>query len=525
MATTSPSTRMTDSNSSANPSAPSEGGCEPARPPAQPTAAPGVGHSARMAAGDTARLYHRLTSYEPEREWTTPADHPLVLQGFVPNDLDTWPAACKAYPDGLPLLELPRDWPAVVAPATAVLAGRQVTAPARLDLPALARLLYLSAGVVRVVEREGRPTLFLRAAGSAGGRFPLELYVAARGVEGVADGVHWYDPAGHALRQIGPAPAGDATTLVVTGLPWRTGWRYAERGFRHLYWDAGTMLAQTLALAASGGFRPRLWTRFPDVGVGRLVGADGVQEFPLALVGLGDGGPAIGPEGEAAAGAVDAAPVEFPLVTRAQRAGDGDVLGDPWPPAAALPGEPPAAADVDAVILRRGSTRIMDPAATVARDVFAWSLAAALRGTRLPHFVAVHAVEGLEPGLYRWPELDRPLRSEPLREELFRVCLDQDLGRDAAFVVIAAVDADRLDDRGYREAQLDAGIVAGRLHLAAYALGIGASGMTFLDSEIPALLGEPLAALLFTCVGVPAYRNKPGGRPGAPASVVLPTRR
>jgi hypothetical protein len=65
-------------------------------------------------------------------------------------------------------------------------------------------------------------------------------------------------------------------------------------------------------------------------------------------------------------------------------------------------------------------------------------------------------------------------------------------------------------------------VVEGRLHLAAYALGIGASGMTFLDSEIPALLGEPLAALLFTCVGVPTYRSKGGGRPGEPAAVGLP---
>ena len=41
--------------------------------------------------------------------------------------------------------------------------------------------------------------------------------------------------------------------------------------------------------------------------------------------------------------------------------------------------------------------------------------------------------------------------------------------------------------------------------------------MTFLDSEIAGLLGAPLAALLFTCVGVPAYRNRPGGGPGQPA--------
>ena len=96
------------------------------------------------------------------------------------------------------------------------------------------------------------------------------------------------------------------------------------------------------------------------------------------------------------------------------------------------------------------------------------------------------------------------------------------MGRDDAFVVLGAIDLDTLDDRGYREAQLAAGIVEGRLHLAAYALGAGASGMTFLDTEIEPLLGEPLAGLLLTCVGVPAYHNKGGGKPGATSSVVVP---
>jgi hypothetical protein len=480
--------------------------------------------SRRVAPGDTIRLYHRLSSYSPERDFTVPIDDPRVVQDFVANDFAIWPPACKVYPQGLPVVELPREWPAVHQSATAVLAGRHAPAAA-LDVPALARLLYLSAGVVRLVEREDRPTLLLRAAGSAGGRFPQELYVSARGVEGLADGVHWYDPVNHALLQVGPPAGGAASTLIVTGVPWRTGWRYAERGFRHIYWDAGTMLSQTLALADSAGLQPRLWTRFPDAEVSRLVGADGVQEFPVALVGLGEGDAAIRPQGDAAIGAVDTNPVEFPLVTLAQHAGDGGVLGDPWPASAPLEGDPPASRDLDDVILQRGSTRLLDPAATVSREGFDFALAAGLRGTRVPHFVAVHAVEGLEPGLYRWPDLATPVRRGLLREELLRVCWDQYLGHDAAFVVIGAADIEQLDDRGYREAQLDAGLVEGRLHLAAYALGIGASGMTFLDSEIAGLLGEPLAGLLFTCVGVPTYRNKRGGRPGRPVSIVGPPAR
>jgi nitroreductase len=331
--------------------------------------------------------------------------------------------------------------------------------------------------------------------------------------------VHWFDPIRHGLVQIGPAPEGEATTIVLTGVPWRTGWRYAERGFRHLYWDAGAVLAQTVAVAGDAGLAPRLRTTFPDDAVTRLVGAEGVHEFPLAIVTLGDGAPAIRPMARAISGAVDRqAPLEFPLVTAAQHAGDGDVIGEPWPAGAPLTGPPPPSAALDDIVLLRTSTRLMDPERSVPRSTLEWSLAAALRGSPLPHFIAVHAVDGIAPGMYRWPDLATPLRTGDLRDELYRVCLDQDLGRDAAFVVIAAADLDQLDDRGYRDAQLDAGLVSGRLHLAAFALGIGATGMTFLDSEVPGLLGSPLAGLLFTCVGVPAYRHRPGGPPGAPVT-------
>ena len=135
--------------------------------------------------------------------------------------------------------------------------------------------------------------------------------------------------------------------------------------------------------------------------------------------------------------------------------------------------------------------------------------------------MAVHGVDGVAPGVYRWPDLDTPLRSGPLRDALSRICLDQSLAADAAYVVIAATFAAGLDDRGYRDAQLAAGLVEGRLHLAAYALGATASGMTFLDSEVPALLGErsDLVTLLFTCVGVGEYASRSGGGPGAPVEI------
>src|SRR6185503_12185566 len=104
--------------------------------------------------------------------------------------------------------------------------------------------------------------------------------------------------------------------------------------------------------------------------------------------------------------------------------------------------------------------------------------------------------------LERLTRVRRAVRQTAMRDELYRVCLEQSLGRDAAFVAIAAAAIGSLGDAMYRDAQLAAGLAEGRLHLAAYALGASASGMTFDDSQVPALLGEPVDGLLFSCVGV-----------------------
>ncbi|MGZ4352218.1 MAG: nitroreductase family protein [Gaiellaceae bacterium] len=461
---------------------------------------------------------HRLTSYEPGREWTEPPDDPRVVQDLEVNDLDRLPWFFKRYARSLPRVALPRDLPPTTPPAVAVLAGTADVARTELDLPQLSRLLHLSAGVVRTAARPYGTWLF-RAAGSAGGRFPLELYVAVPEGSAVPAGVHWYDPHDHALVQVGPPPHGGAPAVVVTGVPWRTGWRYRERGYRHVYWDAGTMLAQLLASADSAGVAASLYTRFPDEAVAALVGADGVHEWPVAVVALGDGAPALDAAGSAAAGEVDSAPVEFPLATAAQRAGDADALGPPWERGVPVDVPVETADPVEAVVLARSSQRRMDPTRGLSESLLRTSLSAALRGVDVPHRIVVHDVGGLAPGVYRWPDLTAPARPGELRDELYRVALEQGLAHDAAFVVIAAADVGALDDREYREAQLAAGLVEGRLHLLAYALGASASGMTFDDSLVPALLGERLDALLFTCVGVPEYTPAAGGLPGAPTAI------
>jgi hypothetical protein len=185
------------------------------------------------------------------------------------------------------------------------------------------------------------------------------------------------------------------------------------------------------------------------------------------------------------------------------------------------------------VIVRRGSTRLMRPD-PVPPGLLTWGTGVAGRAvpgdftapahTLVQHFLAVHAVEGVEPGAYRWhARRFEQRRSGEHRDLTARLCLDQPLGGDAAFTTFHTADLDTLlatlGSRGYRAAQLEAGIVAERLALAAFTLGAGATGLTFYDELASQFFATPTQCLLVTAVGVPAYRNRPGGSPGAPAEL------
>ena len=116
---------------------------------------------------------------------------------------------------------------------------------------------------------------------------------------------------------------------------------------------------------------------------------------------------------------------------------------------------------------------------------------------------------GLEAARYRWPDLRARFGRGALREDLYRVALEQGLARDAAFVVIGAADVAALDDREYREAHLAAGLVEGRLHLLAYGLGASASGMTFIDSEVPRCSASRSTRCCSPVSACPSTRRRP----------------
>jgi hypothetical protein len=111
-------------------------------------------------------------------------------------------------------------------------------------------------------------------------------------------------------------------------------------------------------------------------------------------------------------------------------------------------------------------------------------------GSVEPH-VNVHAVDGIEPGAYAYDRDRRALtllRAGDVRRASAFLCLEQALGGTSSATVFFLSDLERVlaawGNRGYRLANLEAGLRGGRLYLAAYGQGFGATGLTFYDRAV-----------------------------------------
>jgi SagB-type dehydrogenase family enzyme len=473
-----------------------------------------------------ARRYHDRTAHSPESVRTSA--HVL--------DWDIKPFPFKVYTE-LPGRALPRELDPVAADAL-----RALAAPApvvgRMNVETLTALLYYSAGVTKKKTYPGGGEVLFRAAPSTGALYQTEVYVAAGEVEGLEPGLYHFCPGDFALRRLrsgdvrraladaaaDESVARRAATVLLTAIYWRNTWKYQARGYRHLFWDSGTLLANLLAVGGALGLAPRLLTGFVDADVNRLLGVDVAREAALELV-------TVGPEGVPAPPVttldeirhsvmpLSADEVDYPLLRELHAASSlaspaavvawrrggataaaGRTRASEGTPRALVPLPAPREAAGRALgetIERRGSTRQFGHEALTAAE-----LSTALRTATLPVaadvpqglvdlYLIVNAVEGVPPGAYVYrgdAHALELLKPGELRRESAYLCLEQALGGDAAAVVYCLAQLDDVfrafGDRGYRLANLEAGIVGGRAYLAAYAQGFGASGLTFYDRMV-----------------------------------------
>jgi len=486
--------------------------------------------------------YHELTKYHPETidklgdvHWR---DQPDPFKDIPPG------RKIDLVPSLKPLFE---DVDALPNPALPWLEKEA--------LPALARLLYFTLGLTARLSGMGAPDHFLRAAPSAGGLYPTEIYVAVRDFSDLPAGLYHYHSQKSALVPVwegnffadlrhhfaDQSGVEESRCLVLfTGLYGRSAWRYKERAYRRILLDTGHAAANLLETANALGLDTAVLGGFYDEYLEELFFLTRKEEFPLLGIALGPRGslPKMkgqlpGPLPSEAAKRADTRDPMQVQQNACERLYPDIPLRPPVEPAASpfssgtLSGIPSRISfnagkfNPQSVILRRRSTRkfnggsiLLKEAEDMLRFAFRsdsadWQLAPGCMDFHL----AVFAVEGREPGIYSL-NLQTLIwvleKSGDFREELRGVNLGQDLAAECSFAVLYTADMAQLvsiyGDRGYRYACMDAGQIGERIQLWAVHRGFGSSGIGgYYDDWANELLDLPLThgILYLTVVGVP----------------------
>jgi len=436
--------------------------------------------------------------------------------------------------------------------------------PGRLDLAKLSRLLWLANGCTRMEEQEWGMQI-LRAAPSAGGMYPTEVYVAVRGLPGLSAGIYDYQILDHSLALVHaadpmvqlhgasfghPAVGAAEAVVILTGEWYRSSWRYRERGYRRALLDTGHVLGNLVEVAGGEGFEAVAVASFRDEVVEKMLGVDAATEGPLVLAALVDASRAAElqrvPQRRSpvtewhramkdVGDRVDADAAER-IIAALQLAGRLAQTAEAVPPAEPVTNDPQGATIVDAAspptswsggatvattIAARRSTRNFRREA-VPRAALLRALAHAYPHPA-PHLCAPELLEtylvavdvdGVSPGTYVYDASPRRLIERSLGDygnSLLHLGLAQEIFEDAAAALIHAVDLTRAvaryGDRAYRLVHLDAGHVGERLNLALLREGLGVSGCGgYIDDEMNRVLKIPesRAVVYITAIGTPA---------------------
>lgn len=172
-----------------------------------------------------------------------------------------------------------------------------------LPLEKLATLLAGAYGIARVDRKilDGAGTL-LRSVPSAGGLFPLEVYLALQLVEGASDGLYHFNVRKHSLEPLStgmclsdfspvlytyPFIENANAVLFLSAVFARTQKKYGSRGYRYILLEAGHVAQNICLLAAAAGLGSLCMGAFSDARLNRMLGLDGATEATVYAVAVG----------------------------------------------------------------------------------------------------------------------------------------------------------------------------------------------------------------------------------------------
>ncbi|MBC9785597.1 SagB/ThcOx family dehydrogenase [Heliobacterium chlorum] len=171
---------------------------------------------------------------------------------------------------------------------------------APLSLEIFGQLLWGTYGATRVAREK---SFFFRTAPSAGGLFPVEMYVSVHRVASIESGLYHYSVPRHGLTLLKEGNFGkelaeaslsqgmlkkSAVNLIWTAVLPRTFWKYGERGIRYIYLDAGHVGQNTYLVATALGLGCCTIGAFFDDEVNQLIGVDGKSETTIYMASVGN---------------------------------------------------------------------------------------------------------------------------------------------------------------------------------------------------------------------------------------------
>lgn len=400
------------------------------------------------------------------------------------------------------------------------------------DLGILSRVLYFSSGITKKIKfPEPLGEVDFRAASCTGALYHIEIYIVCSNISGLDAGVYHFDPKqmkldtirlGDFRRSIIDTTANEPfvkqsqVMLIFTDVFSRNSIKYQSREYRHAFWDCGTILANALAITSIHNIPSKIITGFVDSKITHLLGLDIKEEAPIAILPLytsGQEAPPCPPISDINLEAIASDyEIEYPEINAMHEAScltaEADVLvcrhqvtRELKEPTKIIPLVTSIKSEesLEKTIIKRGSTRKFS-LESITFEELSTILNKTTSGidsdfisqdTISDIYIIVNAVDGLESGSYYYVKEKNSL--EQLRRGSFRnasgnLGLDQDLPYDASVTIFFMADLDRIlkqfGNRGYRIAQIDAAITGGKMYLASYALGLGATGLTFYDDIV-----------------------------------------
>lgn len=520
-----------------------------------------------------AHFYHEKTKYSPES--LSKQSHSL--------DWDSQPLPFKDYPKSKSI-----DLSAYVPLGTNPFSETDIKKSSdwkeeEKPLAELSRILYFVNGVTAIVPYPPNP-LLMRAAPSAGALYPNEVYLISRDSISedqpncIPPGLYNFQVKTHSLSQIAEGerawldlekacfnhPTLDKANLclIVSGVFFRSAWRYFDRAYRRILLDAGHILGNISLISYAYGKKAYPLGGFNDKLLNEILMFDedehalfviplvpledseclSLLDNPLALPSLIKNKVPQVPEGRLTEALhefsnIEVKPDELSLSLISTTLKDylnqaQDTKFESFLQGKTLSSEPISwdKCSLMKTIMQRRSTRKYDPDTPIslnqlsqilqfsynpldcASEIFD-SKPSYLVSEHIKSYIVVNNVDGLESGCYLYlPEqkLLKQIRFKELREESFKLCLRQELGRDAAVLLFNVASLDKTTklygERAYRYLHADAGSIGQRVNLAATKLGLGASGIGgFFDDMANEALGISADDIILyvTTIGVP----------------------